>query len=406
MKSVEKQVKKIKRGVLQLIDLHELKSKIKKSNELQQPLVIKLGVDPTAPDIHLGHTVPLRKLKHFQELGHDVVFLIGDFTAQIGDPTGRDKTRPPLTFEKIRENAQTYLEQVAKVLDINKLRVVYNSDWLKSLNFGELVKMAASTTMAKMLEHNTFKKRLESSDSIRMHELLYPFMQGYDSVALVADVELGGSDQTFNITFARDLQRFYNQEPQICITMPILTGTDGVQKMSKSLGNYIGIDEAPATMFNKLMQMSDNNIINYMTLLTDISDLKISEYNQIMNDNPTTEMIMTIKKELAFEIIKTYHSESDASQQLSDYGKDNKSGLPHINVSNIFDTDGRINLVKLMTAEVGFKSNSEARRMIKQGAISINTIKLNGNDLNVILKHGDILKCGKTKVFRIIAEKK
>lgn len=402
MKPVQEQIHLIKRGVERLIDEQELKAKISISLSQGKPLVIKLGVDPTAPDIHLGHTVPLRKLKHFQDLGHEVVFLIGDFTGRIGDPSGRDKTRPPLTEEDILSNAQTYIEQVSKILNPDKLRVEYNSSWLDNLTFGELIKMAANTTMAKMLEHNTFRQRLESSDSIRMHEMLYPFMQGYDSVALKADVELGGSDQTFNLTFGRDLQRFFGQEPQICLTMPILTGTDGVQKMSKSLGNYIGIDESPAIMFDKIMRMTDSNIVNYMTLLTDIPVTEIEEIAMILSANPETNFIVGQKKRLAFEIIKAYHSENEAQNQIDNYGKLNKSGLPEINVEQFLNPNGQIDIASFMRDALHFSSLSEARRQIKQGAVSVNGTKVLSDKTMIELSDGDVFKCGKTKIYKIV----
>ena len=395
MKTAIEQIQLIKRGAERLIDEQELQVKISKSLSQNKPLIIKLGVDPTAPDIHLGHTVPLRKLRHFQDLGHEVVFLIGDFTGRIGDPTGKDKTRPPLTEEDILRNAKTYIEQVSKILNPDKLRVEYNSTWLNNLTFGKLIKMAANTTMAKMLEHNTFRQRLESSDSIRMHEMLYPFMQGYDSVALDADVELGGSDQTFNLTFGRDLQRFFGQNPQICLTMPILTGTDGVQKMSKSLGNYIGIDEPPATMFDKIMRMTDDNIVSYMTLLTDIPEKEIEEIAKILNDCPNTLFIINQKKRLAFEIIKTYHSENDAKNQIDNYGKLDKTGLPEIKVGQFMINECQVDIVALMKEKLGFSSFSEARRQINQGAVSVNGSKLDSNIFTFQLNEGDVFKCGK-----------
>lgn len=402
MKTVQEQMQLIRRGTELLIDETELTTKLERSIAEQRPLIIKLGVDPTAPDIHLGHTVPLRKLRHFQDLGHEVVFLIGDFTGRIGDPSGRDKTRPPLTEEDILRNAKTYITQVSKILDPSKLRVEYNSSWLNQLNFGELIKMAANTTMAKMLEHNTFRQRLDASDSIRMHEMLYPFMQGYDSVALRADVELGGSDQTFNLTFGRDLQRFYGQEAQICITMPILTGTDGVKKMSKSLGNYIGIEEPPAIMFDKIMRMTDDNIINYMTLLTDIPDDEISLIKESLENNPSTTFIIDQKKKIAREIISTYHGADVAQTQIDSYGKLKKEGLPEVNIEAYLDADGMLSLTSLMTEALGFKSNSEARRAIENGAVSVNGQKISGVNRSIKLERGDILKVSKVKSFKIV----
>ncbi len=402
MKTVQEQMQLIRRGTELLIDEAELTTKLERSIAKQRPLIIKLGVDPTAPDIHLGHTVPLRKLRHFQDLGHEVVFLIGDFTGRIGDPSGRDKTRPPLTEGDILSNAKTYITQVSKILDPSKLRVEYNSSWLNQLNFGELIKMAANTTMAKMLEHNTFRQRLDASDSIRMHEMLYPFMQGYDSVALRADVELGGSDQTFNLTFGRDLQRFYGQEAQVCITMPILTGTDGVKKMSKSLGNYIGIDEPPAIMFDKIMRMTDDNIINYMTLLTDIPDDEISLIKESLEKNPSTTFIIDQKKKIAAEIISIYHGADVAQTQIDSYGKLKTEGLPEVNIEAYLDADGMLSLTSLMTEALGFKSNSEARRAIENGAVSVNGQKISDVNRSIKLESGDILKVSKVKSFKIV----
>jgi tyrosyl-tRNA synthetase len=397
----EKQIELISRGAERVFEVSDLASKLEKSLQTGKPLVVKLGVDPTAPDIHLGHTVPLRKLQHFQHLGHEVVFLIGDFTGRIGDPTGRDKTRPPLTEEQILANAETYLNQISKILDKSKLKVVYNSHWLKDLNFGELIKMAANTTMSKMLEHNTFRQRLESSESIRMHELLYPFMQGFDSVALEADVELGGSDQTFNLSFGRDLQRFYNQEPQVCITMPILTGTDGVQKMSKSLGNYIGINEPAATMFDKLMQMNDSNIINYFILLTDVEEDEIASMDCTLRNNPTTEFILECKKKLAFEIIKNFHSEEIANETINSYGKLDKAGIPVVDISDNMINEV-VDIPLLLKNKLNVESLNQARRLIAQGAVSVNGLKLTDSNFQVKIQNGDILKYGKTKTVKLI----
>lgn len=387
----------IHRGTERIISETELKSKLESANKNQQPLVIKLGVDPTAPDIHLGHTVPFRKLKHFQDLGHDVCFLIGDFTGRIGDPSGRDITRQPLSDEEIRQNANTYLQQVGKILDTSKLRVVYNSSWLQDMNVGEFIKMAAQTTMSRLLEHNTFKQRMEHSESVRMNELLYPFLQGFDSVALKADVELGGSDQTFNLTFGRDLQKFYGQDPQVCITMPILTGTDGTQKMSKSLGNYIGINEPPAIMFDKIMQMTDDNIINYYTLLTDVEMEKVQELKSRFNDNPGTRFIIEAKKNLAREIIAMYHTEYDAQTAFDSYGKINRAGLPEVSLKS----SSAQTLVDWMVQSMGISSKSEGRRLIRQGAVRINGNKIQEDLPKSDLSTNDVVKLGKIKAFKI-----
>jgi len=394
------QLELIQRGVESLINQEELVKKIEGSIISGIPLNIKLGVDPTAPDIHLGHTVVFRKLRHFQDLGHKVFFLIGDFTARIGDPSGRDKTRPPLTEEQILVNAQTYLDQISKILDKEKTTVVYNSHWLKNMTFEDVVKLAAQSTMAKLLEHNTFKQRFESGESIRLHEFLYPFMQGYDSVALEADVELGGTDQTFNLTFARDLQRFFGQEPQICITMPILTGTDGVQKMSKSLGNYIGIDEPAPIMFEKIMRMHDNNIVLYFTLLTDVDLREINEMESALRNNPSTSYILDIKKKLAFEIVKTYQGNNKAQHALQGYGKQIINEIPEISIADLSQS---IVLVDLIKEIFSLSSKSESRTLIKQGAVSVSGAKLLNPDINIELLEGMVVKAGKSKLVKLIA---
>ena len=396
--TINQQLELIQRGVETLINLDELTEKINNSIASGKPLRIKLGVDPTAPDIHLGHTVVFRKLRHFQDLGHQVFFLIGDFTARIGDPSGRDKTRPPLTEEQVLENAQTYLNQISKILDKEKTTVVYNSHWLKNMTFEDVVKLAAQSTMAKLLEHNTFKQRFESGESIRLNEFLYPFMQGYDSVALKADVELGGTDQTFNLTFARDLQKFFGQEPQICITMPILTGTDGVQKMSKSLGNYIGIDEPAPIMFEKIMRMHDANIILYFTLLTDVDLLEISAMESALGNNPSTSYILDIKKRLAYEIVKTYHGEARANIALGEYGKQQKEGIPIVPVNKI---NARIPLIELIKELFVLDSKNASRTLIKQGAVSISGEKLFDPEKIITPTPGMIIKAGKSRVVEI-----
>jgi tyrosyl-tRNA synthetase len=394
----EHQLELIQRGVENLINSEELVKKIEKSISSGIPLHVKLGVDPTAPDIHLGHTVVFRKLRHFQDLGHKVYFLIGDFTARIGDPSGRDKTRPPLTEEQILHNAQTYLDQISKILDKNKTTVVYNSKWLKSMTFEDVIKMAAQVTMAKLLEHNTFRQRFDSGESIRMNEFLYPFMQGYDSVALEADIELGGTDQTFNLTFGRDLQKFFGQEPQVCITMPILTGTDGIQKMSKSLGNYIGIDEAAPIMFEKIMRMNDSNIPLYFTLLTDVELHEIEEMKSVLENNPTTTYILSVKKKLAFEIVKTYHGEILAVQSLQGYGNQKKKGIPEISLAQFPES---VILVDLIKELFSLNSKNEGRILIKQGAVTVSGDKICNPDLSLIMREGMIVKAGKSRIVKL-----
>ncbi len=397
-KNLQNQLALIKRGVENLISEEELTFKLEKSFQSKIPLNIKLGVDPTAPDIHLGHTVVFRKLRHFQDLGHNVFFLIGDFTALIGDPTGRDKTRPPLTEAQVMQNAQTYLDQISKILDKEKTTVVYNSHWLRNMTFEEAVKLAAQSTMAKLLEHNTFRQRFESGESIRMNEFLYPFMQGYDSVALRADVELGGTDQTFNLTFGRDLQKYYGQEPQVCITLPILTGTDGVQKMSKSLGNYIGIDEPAPIMFEKIMRMHDSNIILYYTLLTDIPISEIEEFELILKNNPSTHEILRIKKNLAYEIVKCFHEISKARKAFDEYGQKEKEGIPEICINEI----PSVQLTEVIKRIFNLTSKSESRTLIRQGAVSISGIKFTDPEQIIKLEENAMIRVGKARVVKLI----
>ncbi|MCD4680744.1 MAG: tyrosine--tRNA ligase [Bacteroidales bacterium] len=399
---IDEQVVLIKRGVAEFISEQELREKLKKSQETNKPLIIKLGVDPTAPDIHLGHTVVFRKLRHFQELGHSIKFLIGDFTGRIGDPSGRDATRPPLTEEQILENAKTYIEQVSKILDKDNLEVVFNSHWLKSMTFEDVIKMAAQTTMAKLMEHNTFRKRFESSESIRMHEFLYPFMQGYDSVALKADVELGGTDQTFNLTFGRELQKSFGQESQVCLTMPILVGTDGTQKMSKSLGNYIGIDEPAPVMFEKIMQMNDSNIIPYFTLLTDMPIDEIDKMKIELENSPTTEVILTAKKKLAFDIVHQFHGADIARKALNDYGKTDKEGMPVFSVNDLnLTNNSHINIIDMMLQLFDLKSRGECKRLLEPGAVKIDDQKVTETETLIFAEAGMIVKVGKNRIVKL-----
>jgi len=305
MLSPEEQLKLIKQGTVEIIEEEELLKKLKEG----RPLRIKAGFDPTAPDLHLGHTVLLQKLRQFQQLGHEVYFVIGDFTAMIGDPTGRSETRPPLSREEVLENAKTYEHQVFKVLIPEKTNIVFNSSWLSSLGTEGIIRLAGQYTVARMLERDDFSKRFKEGIPIYIHEFLYPLLQGYDSVFLRADVELGGTDQKFNLLVGRDLQRAYGQEPQVCITLPLLVGLDGVRKMSKSYGNYIGITERPEDMFGKVMSISDDLMWDYYLLLTDYTQEEIEDFKK--NLHP-----MDAKKRLAHYIVSRYHSKEEADRAL------------------------------------------------------------------------------------------
>src|SRR5256885_8147742 len=311
---IDEQLTYIKKGAAEIIREGELREKLVKSRTMGEPLRVKLGMDPTAPDLHLGHTVLLRKLKHFQDLGHTVIFLIGDFTGMIGDPTGRSATRPPLSREQIEQNAETYKTQVFKILDVNKTVVDFNSRWFKNFSAEDFIRLTAKYTVSQMLEREDFHKRFREEKPIAMHELLYPLAQGYDSVALKADVELGGTDQKFNLLMGRELQRAYGQESQVVLTMPILEGLDGVQKMSKSLGNAIGIQEPPLEMYGKIMSVSDEMMWRYYELLTDV---QLPEIEKMKRETHPMEA----KKDLARRIVGDFHSADAAAKAVDDWAK-------------------------------------------------------------------------------------
>ncbi len=310
MKSIDEQIRIISKGVDEIIGIEDLKNKLEKSQKENKPMVVKLGLDPSAPDIHLGHTVVLRKMKQLQDLGHKVIIIIGDFTGKIGDPTGKSKARKALSTEQVLENAKTYEEQILKVLDKEKTEIVFNSKWLSKLSFEEAISLAATTTVARMLEREDFKKRYESQTPISLHEFFYPLMQGFDSVEIKADIELGGTDQRFNVLMGRSLQKEFNQEPQVTIFMPLLEGLDGKDKMSKSLGNYIGIDEQANIMYEKAMTIPDELIIKYFELVTDIHPDIVDKIKLDLEENRVNPR--DIKMNLAKEIVKLYHEEEKA----------------------------------------------------------------------------------------------
>lgn len=367
--SPEKALAYLKRGTVDIVEEKELLEKLKRARETGKPLRIKAGFDPTAPDLHLGHTVLLRKLRHFQDLGHEVYFLIGDFTAMIGDPSGRSETRPPLTREQVKENAQTYAEQVFKILDPERTKVVFNSEWMNRLSAEDFIRLCAKYTVARMLERDDFKKRFEAHRPIAIHELIYPLIQAYDSVALKADVELGGTDQLFNLLVGREIQREYGQEPQVIITVPILEGLDGVQKMSKSLGNYVGIMEPPQEMFGKLMSISDDLMWRYYELLTDIPLEELARLKQAVAEGRAHPK--EVKKRLAMLIVARFHSEAAAREAAEEFErvfarKEIPKDIPEIKIS-----PGPIWLPQLLKEKGFTKSTSEAKRLIKQGALKL-----------------------------------
>ncbi|WP_022670175.1 tyrosine--tRNA ligase [Hippea alviniae] len=399
-KEVQRQFEIIKRGTVEIIDEEELKEKLRDSIKNNKPLKVKAGFDPTAPDLHLGHTVLIQKLKHFQDLGHEVYFLIGDFTGMIGDPTGKSETRKALSKEEVERNAQTYKEQIFKILDKDKTKVVYNSEWCSKLTAVDLIKLASTMTVARMLERDDFSKRFESNKPISIHEFLYPLLQGYDSVAMEADVELGGTDQKFNLLVGRHLQKLNGQRPQTVIMMPILEGLDGVQKMSKSLGNYVGITEEPNEMYGKIMSISDELMWRYYELL---SDRSIDEINQMKRDVEEGKLHPKKAKEmLAFEITKRFHSEEKAKEAEEHFRKMfEKKDIPDDIEIIEKDIDEDIWICHLLK-EIGFtKSSSEARRMIKSKAVSIDGNKI--EDENLKLNKGEyIIKVGKRKIGKVV----
>lgn len=401
MLSVDEQLRLIKHGVAELLPEEELKKKLERSKETGKPLILKLGLDPTAPDIHLGHTVVLRKLKLFQELGHKVIILIGDFTARIGDPTGKSVARKPLTAETVLKNAETYKEQIFKVLDPEKTEVRYNSEWLSKLSFEEVLKLAAKYTVARMLERDDFHKRYTEGRPISVHEFLYPLMQGFDSVELKADVEFGGTDQTFNLLMGRHLQAEMGQEPQCILTMPILEGLDGVQKMSKSLGNYIGIDEAPAEMYGKAMSIPDELMMRYFMLVTDMS---IEDQEALAKDLESGKAHpRDVKMKLAYTIVSLYHGDEAAKEAQNEFVRVfQKGSLPtDIPEFAIEKPEGEVWLPQFLSDAGLASSNSEARRSIKQGAVKINGEKYEGKDGNIELEDGMIVQVGKRRYVKV-----
>jgi len=402
---IEQQVELIKRGTLEIIPEDELRAKLKKSQETGKPLKLKLGLDPTAPDIHIGHGVVLRKLRQFQDLGHEVTVIIGDFTAMIGDPSGRSATRPVLTQEEIAANAKTYADQYCLILDPARTSVRFNSEWLGPLSFADIIRISSKVTVARILERDDFESRLAEGRPIGLHETLYPIAQAYDSVALESDVELGGLDQKFNILMGRDLQREFGQEPQIAIFMPILPGLDGVQKMSKSLGNYVGVTEAPNEMFGKLMSIPDNIMIDYFTLATDVPLDEIREIEEGLKAGKLHPM--DVKKRLAREIVTIYHSAEAAREAQAEFERvfserEIPTDIPEIKVAEADIKDGKVWIVKLITTAGFAPTNSEARRLVQAGAVTIDGEKVSDPTAEIELRDGAILKVGKLKFGKIV----
>ncbi len=391
----------IKHGVVEIIPEDELVKKIENSIKTGKPLKVKLGCDPTKPDLHLGHSVVLRKLRHFQELGHIAVLIIGDFTAMIGDPSGRSKTRPQLSFEETRINGQTYFEQAKKILLPERVEIRYNSEWLGKMTFEDVIRLASKYTVARMLERDDFSKRYKSGEPISIHELLYPLAQAMDSVAIEADVELGGTDQKFNLLVGRDIQREFGQEPQVIITMPLLVGTDGVEKMSKSLDNYIALNDPPFEMYGKTMSIPDELIYDYFLLTTDLPPYEIQKIKLQLQDpnvNPRD-----LKRRLAWELVRMYHGVDEANKAQEEFDKIfvRKEIPEEIDEFEIDIEEQKVRVVELLVMTGLASSKSEAKRLIQLGGVSIDGTKINDIDAQVELDKSFVLKVGKRKFLRI-----
>jgi len=404
-RSVEEQLAYLKKGTAEIIREEELKAKLAKSLKTGKPLRAKLGVDPTAPDIHMGHTVVIRKLKHFQDLGHTAVFLIGDFTALVGDPTGQSETRPPLSREQVAVNAQTYLDQLFKILDREKTEVRYNSEWLDKLTSYDIVRLCAKYRVARMLEREDFHKRLKEQQPISMHELLYPLIVAYDSVVLEADVELGATEQKFNLLMGREIQREYGQESQVCMTMPILVGLDGQRKMSKSLGNYVGITEPPNEMFGKMMSIPDALMWSYWELVTDRSPSEIAAMKKEVASG--TVHPMDVKMRLAQEVIAGFHGADAARKAAENFQRifRDRQAPEEAPVKKV-SLDGKKKLTALLVDLQLVASKSEAIRLIEQGGVEIDGTRVDDARKDIDLSQAGefLLRAGKKKFLRIVVE--
>jgi len=397
-KSVDAQWELISRGAEEIIPENDLKSKLEKSKSTGKPLVVKLGCDPSRPDLHVGHGVVLRKLRHFQDLGHEATLVIGDFTAMIGDPSGRNKTRPQLTLEEAKANAQSYIDQAGHILNIDTLKIVFNSDWLNVMNFSDVIRLSSHYTVARMLERDDFTKRYKSETPISIHEFMYPLAQGMDSVELQADVELGGTDQKFNLLVGRDLQREYDQSPQAIVTCPLLEGTDGHEKMSKSYGNDIGLTDSPEDMYGKSMSISDDMIEKYFLLAADADEATMSEVKTQLSDpsvNPRD-----VKRALGRALVELYHGKDAAHQAEQHFdqvivNKDAPEDMDEIILSK------NCSIIDIITDNGMTKSKGEARRMMKQGAVRIDNEKV--TDIDLVISKGNemVIKVGKRRFLRV-----
>ena len=398
---LNEQMDLIKRGAHEIIPEDELVKKIEKSIKEEKPLKIKLGCDPRRPDLHLGHSVVLRKLGQFQQLGHQAILIIGDFTGMIGDPSGRNVTRPSLSLEETRKNGASYLEQASKILNKEKTKIVYNSEWLSKMSFEDVIKLSSKYTVARMIERDDFTKRFKSGEPISLHEFLYPLAQAMDSVAISSDVELGGTDQKFNLLVGRDIQREFGMEPQVILTMPLIVGTDGIEKMSKSYNNYIGISDSPQEIFGKTLSIPDSLIYNYYELATDISNEELFDLRKQLNDQQVNPR--DLKRKLAKIIVKMYHSENAAVEAEAEFDKifirkEIPDEIPEI----ILDKgETEIGILELLVKVNFASSKGEARRLVVQGGVTIDGNKVDDISANIALDKELILKVGKRKFIKL-----
>lgn len=390
---IDEQLALIRRGTVEIVPEEELVKKLESSRKTGKPLRVKLGCDPTRPDLHLGHSVILRKLRQFQDLGHQAILIIGDFTARIGDPSGQNKTRPPLTIEEIRANSETYLEQAEMILDRERLEIVFNSDWLEKLNFGDVIRLSSRITVARMIERDDFSRRFAANEPISLHEFLYPLAQGQDSVHLRSDIELGGTDQKFNLLVGRHLQQQEGQESQVCLMMPLLEGTDGTLKMSKSYDNYIGISEAPNEMYGKVLRIPDSLIYRWFELLTDIGADELERYREMAEKDPRNA-----KHDLALKITELYHGR-DQAFAARDYFEQTiiQKEIPDDAETLFFEPGSRVRIIDVISRAGLTSSNAETKRLLKQGGVTLNEEKVSDPGFEVVFEKGSEygLKVGK-----------
>lgn len=403
---IDETIKIMLKGVADHTERKEIEEKIKKAQKENRPLRIKLGLDPSAPDLHLGHAVVLRKIKQLQDLGHEVIIIIGDFTGMIGDPTGKSKTRKQLTKEQVEENAKTYEEQLFKILNPEQTTVRFNSEWLGKMSFRDVIELSSKCTVARMLERDDFKKRYEGNQPISVHEFFYPLMQAYDSVAIKADIELGGTDQTFNVLMGRNIQKDFGQEPQITLFMPLLEGLDGVEKMSKSLGNYIGVNEDANVMYEKAMKIPDELIIKYYNLCTDVHPDEVAKIEERMKNG---ENPRDIKMELAKEITTLYHNVEEANNAEEHFKtafqkQEAPEDIPELEYKKDDSLEPGAILLDTIISSGKYKSKGEVRRLFEQGAVKINSEKVTDYRSIAQINNNDIIQIGKGNFFKIIVK--